>query len=152
RRAARERSSAAPEPLPATDEIVARATLQNEVSTALLALDEPYRTALLLRFFDDPKPGAIARRLGCPVEGVRTRVKRGLEAMRERLVARRAHRSDGARRAGEFAVALVGLLDSNLRRVVRRAVLAKAPALAVVTTGVGVMSWKLTAACITIAA
>jgi RNA polymerase sigma-70 factor (ECF subfamily) len=152
RRTARERRSASPESQPPTDEVVARATLQSEVATTLLALEEPYRTALLLRFFDDLKPGAIARRLGCPVETVRTRIKRGLESMRERLVARRAPRSDGVRRTGELGVALVGLIDPGLRRVVRRAVLAKAPALVVVTTGVGWMSWKLTAACLAIVA
>jgi RNA polymerase sigma-70 factor (ECF subfamily) len=152
RRTARERRSASPESQPSTDEVVARATLQSEVATTLLALEEPYRTALLLRFFDDLKPGAIARRLGCPVETVRTRIRRGLESMRERLVARRAPRSDGVRRTGELGVALVGLLDPGLRRVVRRAVLAKAPALAVVTMGVAWMSWKLTAACLALAA
>src|SRR5262249_57040563 len=38
---------------PATDEVVARAALQHEISAAVLALEEPFRTALLLRFFED---------------------------------------------------------------------------------------------------
>lgn len=85
-------SSAAPLALatgaaPAAADSVARAELHRRVVDAVLALPEPYRSTLLLRFFDDLPPRAIARRLALPVETIRTRVKRGLERLREGLAA-----------------------------------------------------------------
>jgi RNA polymerase sigma-70 factor (ECF subfamily) len=131
------------EPEPAADEVVARAALQHEISAAVLALAEPYRTALLLRFFEDRPPRAIAKTTRVPVETVRTRVKRGLELLRAELVerrAQRARRSGSASGAGEWAVALVGLLDGSARRTVRRLVLAKSSAATVaVASGVSVV-------------
>jgi RNA polymerase sigma-70 factor (ECF subfamily) len=128
---------------PATDEVVARAALQHEISAAVLALAEPYRTALLLRFFEDRPPRAIAKATRVPVETVRTRVKRGLELLRAELVerrAQRAQRSGDASGTGEWAVALVGLLDRSARRTVRRLVLAKSSAAtAAVASGVSVV-------------
>ena len=57
---------------------------------AVLALAEPYRSAVLLRYYEELPPRAIARRLGVPVETVRTRVKRGVELIRMRLVEARS--------------------------------------------------------------
>lgn len=112
----REQQAAAREAQPAADEVVARAELQHAVSAALLALAEPYRTTLLLRFVDALPPRTIAARTGVPVETVRTRTKRGLELLRERLTAAR-----GAP-PRTWAPALLGLLDGGLRRIVRREV------------------------------
>jgi len=154
------------DPEPAADEVVARAALQHEISAAVLALDEPYRTALLLRFFEDRPPRAIAKATRVPVETVRTRVKRGLELLRVELIARRAQRAKrpgGASDAGEWAVALIGLLDGSARRTVRRLVLAKSSAATVaVASGASVvgvlgvigmsMKLKLVAAAIVVAA
>lgn len=76
-------------PLPARTpdpaETVARAELHRRVVEAVLALDEPYRSTLLLRFFEDQSADAIARSQSLPVETVRTRVKRGLAQLRARL-------------------------------------------------------------------
>ena len=85
RRATHERR--APVPAPAADpaESVARAELHRRVVDAVLALDEPYRGTLLMRFFDDLSAEAIAAARGLPVETVRTRVKRGLALLRARL-------------------------------------------------------------------
>ncbi len=85
RREARELVAASAEALDATDEIVARASLQRAVVDAVLALAEPYRTIILRRFFDELPSREIARRRGEPVETVRTRMKRGLALLRERL-------------------------------------------------------------------
>jgi RNA polymerase sigma-70 factor (ECF subfamily) len=111
-RVARERLAAASEATPSTDEVVARAAIEHDVSTAVLALPEPYRTAVLLRFFDDLPPRVIARRSDAPVETVQTRIKRGVELVRAELVKRR----------GSAAV-LVGLLDRAGRSAVKRAFL-----------------------------
>lgn len=85
RRAARERAAARPEAVPSAADSAARLELLQRVVMAVRALDEPYRTVVLLRFFDGMKPAAIARRTGAPVETVRTRLKRALEQLRSRL-------------------------------------------------------------------
>jgi hypothetical protein len=66
----------------------------------VLALEEPYRETVLLRYFENLPPRAIARRLAVPVETVRTRLKRALETLRARL-----DRDYGAR--GAWSLALV---------------------------------------------
>src|SRR5262249_19028993 len=81
-----ERTGATREVVPATDAIVAREATRRVVVDAVLALDEPYRSTILLRYLDELPPRVIARRCGVPVETVRTRIKRGLELLRGRLV------------------------------------------------------------------
>ncbi|MCK6446838.1 MAG: sigma-70 family RNA polymerase sigma factor [Planctomycetes bacterium] len=85
RRGAREQAVARPEGLPSTEEIVERENARRAVIDALVALREPYRTTILLRFYDDLPPAKVAERLGVPLETVRTRLKRGLALLRERL-------------------------------------------------------------------
>src|SRR5262245_668720 len=85
RRLRHEQKAARPEATGSAADAVARAEAHRRVVEAVLALDEPYRATLLLRFFDDLKPAEIARRLSCDVEAVRTRIRRGLERLRERL-------------------------------------------------------------------
>src|SRR5262249_18060373 len=80
----RQRAAARQEPVPSTDEIVAREALRAEVVRAVLALDEPYRAVVLLRFFEHLPPRAIARRLQLPVEAVRTSQQRALAQLRQR--------------------------------------------------------------------
>jgi RNA polymerase sigma-70 factor (ECF subfamily) len=93
RRVAREAAAARPESLPGAAEVVARAEEHGLVVQAVIALDEPYRTALLLRFFDDLPPRDVAQRTGVPLETARARIRRGLEQLRGRLD--RAHGGDG---------------------------------------------------------
>src|SRR5262245_44762235 len=52
-RRSRERRAARPEADEPTDELVQRAEVQQSLIAAVLALDEPYRTTILLRFFDE---------------------------------------------------------------------------------------------------
>jgi RNA polymerase sigma-70 factor (ECF subfamily) len=85
RRLLREHLAARPESEPSVASTVVRFEAQRAVANAVLALGEPYRTAVLLRFWDGLSPGAIGRQLGVPVETVRTRLKRGLSMLRERL-------------------------------------------------------------------
>ena len=129
RRADRERAVAPSELLPATDDLVAQAALQHEMSAALLALEEPYRSTLLLRYFRDWKPRAIAQELRIPVATVRTRLARGLEQLRAAVVTRR-----GAPDRGK-ALALLGLCGGAARRELRRALLAAAAKDGVVASG-----------------
>ncbi|MGE0191594.1 MAG: sigma-70 family RNA polymerase sigma factor [Planctomycetota bacterium] len=69
----------------AVDDVVARAEVGRRVAVAVVSLDEPYRRALLLRYFDGLPPRDIARKLDVPVETARTHVKRGLAQLRTRL-------------------------------------------------------------------
>jgi len=86
RRARREQLAARPEAEPATVDVVARLALHRRVVDAVESLDEPCRTALLLRYYDGLPPRAIAARLSVPVKTVQSRLDRGLEKLRARLV------------------------------------------------------------------
>jgi len=121
RRAARERMVAPQEAVSAADEVVARTELHRRVVDAVLALDERYRTPLLLRWFDGLPPRAIAERTGEPVETVKTRLRRGLELLREQLIAARGDEQRGA--TGEQVLALLPLLDRPARAALRRALI-----------------------------
>jgi len=85
RREERERASARGETLPPTSELVAEAELARELADEVLALEEPYRTVLLLRYWRSMSPDEIARAQSIPRETVRTQLKRGLERLREQL-------------------------------------------------------------------
>jgi len=85
RRARRERVASRPENLPSAAEVAARLELQRAVADAVHALDEPYRSAIVHRYYDDRTPTEIAERLGVPVRTVETRLRRGLERLRARM-------------------------------------------------------------------
>jgi RNA polymerase sigma factor (sigma-70 family) len=85
RRARREAAAARPERVASTAELWQRETLRRRVVDAVLALDEPYRSAVVLRHFEDLSPAEAARRLGVPTETLRTRLKRALAKLRAEL-------------------------------------------------------------------
>ncbi len=85
RRAQREERAAKPEAIDAASTVAARAELGRRVVDAVMALREPYRTAVLLRHYDGMPPRKIAAKTGVPVETVRTRVRRGLAEVRVML-------------------------------------------------------------------
>jgi RNA polymerase sigma-70 factor (ECF subfamily) len=66
------------------------ADLVRKLDSALLALPEPYRGALLQRYFADRSPGAIAADRGVPVATVKSHLQRGLAMLRERFAAERS--------------------------------------------------------------
>src|SRR5690242_3621987 len=74
------------DPSPATPEqLVERVEIEREVATALLEIDEPYRSTLLWRYYDDLSAAEIARRSEVPAGTVRWRLKQGIEMLREKL-------------------------------------------------------------------
>src|SRR5258706_10742564 len=102
-RAARE-LALPPPPVPETpDEALARAELRRRVVEAVLALGEPYRGAVILRFFEEQPVAAVARMTGAPEDTVRTRVRRGIALLREKLEASVGDERGGAARALLFA-------------------------------------------------
>lgn len=85
RRTRRQAETARGERLPPTDALVARAEMQRNVADAVLGLHEPYRTVVLLRYFEGLDSAEIARRLGAPAATVRSRLMRGLDLLRVEL-------------------------------------------------------------------
>ncbi len=68
-----------------------RLSVQRDVVTAILALDEPYRGVVLLRYFHELEPQAIAARLGTKPATVRTQLVRAHELLRAKLDSRYGH-------------------------------------------------------------
>ncbi|MEM6572079.1 MAG: RNA polymerase sigma factor [Planctomycetota bacterium] len=101
RRAAREADVARPESDPAEPSLAWGDTLQS----ALRRLDEPFRESVVLRYMQGLPPREIAKRTGVPLETVKSRLKRGLAALRRDLD--RQHGGD--RRA--WSLGLVGALE-----------------------------------------
>ncbi|HZN38554.1 MAG TPA: sigma factor-like helix-turn-helix DNA-binding protein [Planctomycetota bacterium] len=65
------------------------------LTEAVLALPQPYRSALFARYLKDLDPAEIAAQTGEPVGTIKTRLKRGLVLLRERFDAReREHGGD----------------------------------------------------------
>jgi RNA polymerase sigma-70 factor (ECF subfamily) len=85
RRAWTERNAARGEELPSSDELVERLEIAQRVAYEVVRLSEPYRTAIHLRYFEGLSPEEIARRSRVPLETVRTRLRRGLAQLRERM-------------------------------------------------------------------
>ncbi len=85
RRSARERHAARAPDVPSTQEVVEREALRQDVVQAVLGLAEPYRSTVLLRYFESLAPAAIGRRLGVRASTVRTRLARAHEMLRDKL-------------------------------------------------------------------
>lgn len=88
RRATIERQAARPAcgaPPGEVRDAVERMELQRWMAEALLRLDEPYRSAVILRHLEGLDPGEIARRQGCSREAARQRIARGLARLRTEL-------------------------------------------------------------------
>ncbi|HEX5135517.1 MAG TPA: sigma-70 family RNA polymerase sigma factor [Planctomycetota bacterium] len=85
RRRERELRAARPEAVGPADEALQLIEVQRRVVEAVRALDEPYRTAIVLHYFHDLSVRELAARLRVPQETARTRLKRGLAMLRARL-------------------------------------------------------------------
>ncbi len=130
RRKRREAAVARVEALSDTVDVIAKARLQGRMVEAVLALDEPYRTCVLLRYFEELPPREIAERLGRPVNTVRTQVARGLERLRSELDAEYGDRNS-------WGMAFLPLLAQ-----VRGSQVAVVQGSLVLKTGGLIMLWK----------
>lgn len=81
----RERTAESADHAPATLDVVEKAATHRNLVEAVLALDEPYRTTVLLRFFEQRSYRDIARRTKVTTATVNSRLTRGLERLRRRL-------------------------------------------------------------------
>lgn len=84
-------------------DLAARVATHRELVDAVLALDEPCREAVVLRYFENLTVEAIAVRIQTKVNTVRSRLQRGLQALRNRL-----DRMPGGRERWLPAVAALG--------------------------------------------
>jgi len=78
----REARVAKPDGAPSGERITERLEMERRVVDAVASLEEPFRTMVILRYYDGLQPKEIAERLGIPAATVRTRLKRGLDRMR----------------------------------------------------------------------
>jgi len=85
RRTRREQDSARNELLPSSAELAGRLESQRLLTDCVLRLPEPYRSTIVLRFYETLSSAEIARRRGLPQATVRSQLKRGLEQLRDEL-------------------------------------------------------------------
>jgi len=123
-------------------DVTARAELHRKVVDAVLRLEELYRTPLLLRYFDDLPAQEVALRLGIPVETARTRIKRGIERLRESFD-RDHHGERGAWCALLFPLTCIDVPARAAQAAALGGLLVGAQAKLVVgcTIGVGLITW-----------
>ena len=108
RRARREAAVARPDSVRDSGALLERIELHGRLVAAVLGLPEAYRVVVLRRFFEGEDTAAVAAGLGLPEATVRTRLRRALERLREKL------RGDyGDQQRGAFAVALARLGDGS---------------------------------------
>ena len=85
RRRVREQAAARPESTPSVAEIRDRESARYRVAKAVFSLEEPYRSAVFYRYFEDMPPRDIASRLEVSAQAVEGRLRRGIEKLRARL-------------------------------------------------------------------
>lgn len=124
RRKARERAVARNT---TSDDLAERKSAMQSLVDEVLAMDEPYQTALYLRFFEDRRVREIADLTGASVGTVSSRIHRGLEVLRERL----DRRTSGGRAAWLSALAPIAtprmgglLMSANTKLAVTAATMA----------------------------
>ena len=135
RRSRREEEAARPERTASAVESIEVAALCKRLVDAVVELEEPYRVAVSMRYFEDLPPREIARRLGVPVNTVRSRLQRGLAQLRHRFEGD----SEGGREAWAPALLAVAGL-TNVRTAVPAATATLGSTLGVATM-VGIGKW-----------
>ncbi len=80
--------------MPSAEELLSRHQSLTLLAQMVAALDEPYRSTVLLCYGEELSPSEVARRQGIPAGTVRWRLKQGLERLRSEM-----DRAHGSRRA-----------------------------------------------------
>jgi RNA polymerase sigma factor (sigma-70 family) len=88
-------------PAPGTDALLEQLELQRSIARLLSELEEPYRTTILLRFYQGHPASDIAAEQAVPAGTVRWRISEGLRRLRQRL-----DEAHGGRREAWSAVLL----------------------------------------------
>ena len=128
-----EREAGQPEAVePKRGEELAR--LQRDLTDRVLALDEPYRSTLLARFFEELPPRAIAQRDRVPLNTVKSRIQRGLAQLRTGL-----DESHGDRRT--WGMALLSLARGGATKSLGAWGVASAVAVGLIVAGFAFRPW-----------
>lgn len=133
-RAARERAAARPEGLGGEPESRARDLVLENVTRAVLDLEEPYRTVVILRYYEGLTTAEIARRTNAPLATVASRLSRAHARIRASL----DRRTQGGRAAWCASLSLLGVTPSAF---VMTSLLKPAACAAVIGIGVLVL-WE----------
>jgi RNA polymerase sigma factor (sigma-70 family) len=128
------------------ESLLEAAELQRLLAELVAALDEPYRSTILLRFYQGIEPTEIARTTGVPAGTVRWRVNEGVRRLRAAL--------DSREGVGDWRRALLPLasagppaasaLNGGLLIMTTKAKLGIA-AVAVAALAVGALTWNVRA-------
>lgn len=110
RRAARERGAARPEEAPAPADPIEVAELRAFLAEGVLSLREPYRTTVILYYYQELDSVEIGALQGVPSNTVRVRLARALEMLRERLQSV----DDDRRKVGACLLALSGVSTAGI--------------------------------------
>jgi RNA polymerase sigma-70 factor (ECF subfamily) len=73
------------EPMRTPEQVLERARIERTLTDLVLALEEPYRTTILLRYREGLTAETIAQQQGVPAGTVRWRLKTGVDRLRARL-------------------------------------------------------------------
>ncbi|MEO8843633.1 MAG: sigma-70 family RNA polymerase sigma factor, partial [Kofleriaceae bacterium] len=73
------------EPMRTPEQLLERARIERTLTDLVLALEEPYRTTILLRYREGLTAETIAKQEGVPAGTVRWRLKTGIDRLRTRL-------------------------------------------------------------------
>lgn len=87
---------------------IERVEFQKRLVDAVLALDEPYRSAIALRYFDDLDPRTVAERQGVSYDAARQRIARGVALLRARF------EKEDARGGRSWSALSLSLADRNV--------------------------------------
>lgn len=85
RRRLREEASEPTEATLSPEQLAQRMELQQKLAAAVVALDEPYRSTIVLVFYEGLSPAEIARRHDIPATTVRSRLRAALVMLRRTL-------------------------------------------------------------------
>lgn len=85
RRSRREEVAARTESTASVADVVERGAMHQELTGCVMSLDEPYRTAVLLRYLDGLSTGEVAKRQGISPAAARKRLSRANVTLRDML-------------------------------------------------------------------
>lgn len=132
-----EARAAKAEATPPLDDDLAQASALCSVVDAVLALDEPYRSTVLARYFRGCEPSRIASEANVPLATVKSRLQRAHAQLRERL-----DREHGSRANWAVALGHLAGLEGAATGAIGGLSLAKIAAIAAVFVVASVIAWR----------
>jgi len=85
RREREERSESRPAELPSPAKALEKASMRRHIVESVLSLEEPYRTTIVLRYFEELSTEDVAVAQNCTTSTVRSQTQRAIEKLRRKL-------------------------------------------------------------------